>query len=292
MKCEAKDNRANRGLHPVCMLMDNGSLRPQPTLRLRSIAGKLSAQSEIRVAPVSILHSNRVHPSKLEGERAEVAASFIDMALAAGERDFVCLPFFLGPSLALTEYLPQLFKERLAEHPDLRYVIADPIAGAQVTSPDSRMIEALARRVEDVIEINHWQRPAVALVDHGTPVRAVNQVREATADALAQCLGERVSAVKGFAMERKPGEDYAFNEPMLENLRDVPGFQTGPVVVAMFFLLEGRHAGPEGDVAAICADVTERNPQAGPIRMTALLGSTDWLVPLLADRLEAALRLR
>jgi sirohydrochlorin ferrochelatase len=271
------------------MLMDNGSLRPQPTLRLRAIAEKVNQAAGVKVAPVSILHSDRVHPSKLNDERAQVAASFIDHALAVGERNFIGLPLFLGPSLALTEYLPMLFEERRVRYPDLRYTVAAPLAGIDPIRPEPRMVEALAERVRELITSRGWQRPAVALVDHGTPVRAVNQVRETAARALADCLGNTVAAVRGCAMERKPDEAYAFNEPMLEDIRSVPGFESGPIVVAMFFLLEGRHAGAEGDVAGICADVCERYPEAGPMAMTDLLGSTDWLVPVLAERLQAAL---
>jgi sirohydrochlorin ferrochelatase len=276
-------------MQPTCMLMDNGSLRAQPTLRLREIAEKITLATGLPVAPVSVLHSDRVHPSKLNDERAQVAASYMDKALAAGQRSFLCLPFFLGPSLALTEYLPMLFEERREHYPDLQYTVAAPLAGADPLRPEPRMVEALAERVRELIASRGWQRPAVALVDHGTPVRAVNQVRETAARALADCLGDTVATVRGCAMERKPDEAYAFNEPMLEDIRSVPGFESGPIVVAMFFLLEGRHAGAEGDVAGICADVCERYPEAGPMAMTALLGSTDWLVPVLAERLQSAL---
>ncbi len=271
------------------MLMDNGSLRPQPTLRLRAIAEKVSHAAAVKVAPVSILHSDRVHPSKLNNERAQVAASFIDHALAAGERNFICLPLFLGPSLALTEYLPMLFDERRVHYPDLRYTVAAPLAGEDPEHLDPRLAEALAIPVRELITSCGWQHPAVALVDHGTPVRAVNEVRETAARALANSLGDAVAVVRGAAMERKLDAAYAFNEPMLEDIRRVPGFESGPIVVAMFFLMEGRHAGAEGDVAGICSDVCQRFPDAGPMAMTDLLGSTDWLVPVLVDRLQTAL---
>jgi sirohydrochlorin ferrochelatase len=276
-------------MQPICMLLDNGSLRPQPTLRLRSIAEKLSLASGVRVEPVSILHSDRVSPIKLNGESAQVAAAFIDKAIAAGQRRFVCLPLFIGPSLALTEYLPMLFEQRRGNCPDLCYSIAAPLAGEDPEAIDARMVAALVERVDAVMQVNRWQHPAVALVDHGTPVAAVNRVRESMAKALAEHFCRRGMAVKGFAMERKPGAAYAFNEPMLEAIRSVAGFEKGPIVVAMFFLLEGRHAGAEGDVAGICADVCARYPDAGPIAMTDLLGSSDWLVPLLLDRLKACL---
>jgi sirohydrochlorin ferrochelatase len=271
------------------MLMDNGSLRPQPTLRLRAIAEKVSQAAGLKVAPVSILHSDRVHPSKLNDERAQVAASFIDHALAAGERNFICLPLFLGPSLALTEYLPMLFEERRARYPDLHFTVAAPLAGEDPERLDPRLAEALAERVESVMHTRKWQRPAVALVDHGTPVLEVNRIRELAARALADCLGDKVTAVMGCAMERKPDDAFAFNEPMLENIRGVKGFERGPIIVAMFFLLEGRHAGPEGDVGGICAEVEKCSPAAGPMQMTDLLASTDWLVPVLVDRLQAVL---
>tara|TARA_R110002111_G_scaffold249775_2_gene313864 strand:- start:113 stop:514 length:402 start_codon:yes stop_codon:yes gene_type:complete len=130
----------------------------------------------------------------------------------------------------------------------------------------------------------------VALVDHGSPIIEVNRVRNAVAVQLAQELDLPTQSVLACSMERREGEAYAFNEPLLEKLGDQRGFTGGTLLLALFFLLPGRHAGAGGDVAEICdglvaAGAFER------IQATALLGAHPLLLDILEDRLNEALLL-
>jgi hypothetical protein len=122
----------------------------------------------------------------------------------------------------------------------------------------------------------------VALVDHGSPVREVAAVRDELARQLAEQLG-REFEVAAASMERRPEAEYDFCEPLLERLLARPGWDRGPVTVAMQFLLPGRHAGPDGDVAQIC----RRAEQAAPglrTQLTPLVAEHPLLVEILADR--------
>jgi len=130
-----------------------------------------------------------------------------------------------------------------------------------------------------------WQRPRVALVDHGSPLPEVAAVRDRLAGELGKVLGERVSAVAASSMERREGEAYAFNEPLLENLLETEGWSAGEVVVSLLFLSPGRHAGPEGDIAGICKRARERHPGLRT-RMTGLVGNHPAIIRLLQRRLE------
>ena len=47
------------------ILIDNGSLRPESTLTLRKIASKLSDLLNVKVNPVSLLHSTKVSSERL-----------------------------------------------------------------------------------------------------------------------------------------------------------------------------------------------------------------------------------
>jgi len=87
-------------------------------------------------------------------------------------------------------------------------------------------------------------------------------------------------------MERRPGAAYAFNEPLLENLLAQPGWRESAVIVGQLFLLPGRHAGPAGDVAEICARAEAGAPGLRT-RRTALLGEHPQLIDVLADRYRA-----
>jgi len=108
----------------------------------------------------------------------------------------------------------------------------------------------------------------------------VTAVRDHLAAQLRAVLGGEIEALIAASMERRDGDAYAFNEPLLATALRTPPFNTGEVIVALQFLSPGRHAGPEGDVAQICASakrdytglVTEMTePIAGDPRLAALL---------------------
>jgi sirohydrochlorin ferrochelatase len=113
-------------------------------------------------------------------------------------------------------------------------------------------------------------------------------VREHLARQLRTRLGPTVRGVLAASMERRPESEYDFNEPLLERAFDRPGFDAGPVIVAMLFLSPGRHAGPDGDIARICADAQQRHPGLR-IVMTDLVGRHPGLIPILVDRVRAGL---
>ena len=87
---------------PRCFLVDNGSLRASAILNLRRIASALSEESGHPILPVSLLHSRKVDPEELNGEPAETLERALVRFLEEGERDFLVVPLFFGPSQAIT----------------------------------------------------------------------------------------------------------------------------------------------------------------------------------------------
>lgn len=278
---------AHRAKRLSVLLVDNGSLQPAATRQLRRVAAALGRRLHRRVEPVSLLHSNQVPAKKLGGRPAEILEPAIRRRIQAGGRDFVIVPLFIGPSRALTDYLPGRIEEWKRKHPGLRVRLAAPLA--------ARGDDCLARLLEDQVRAKltpAFRRggPArVALVDHGSPVKAVTQVRNRIAAQLRRRLGSRVAGVAPCSMERRPGAAQAFNEPLLENLLAAPPWNSGPVVVAQLFLLPGRHAGPDGDIAAIIRCAREKHPKLRAVRIK-LLGDHSGLIAILAGRLHAAVR--
>jgi len=90
-------------------------------------------------------------------------------------------------------------------------------------------------------------------------------------------------------MERRAGEEYAFSRPLLEERLRQPPCDGGPVVVLLQFLSAGRHAGPEGDVAAICAAAEAERPGLSTA-MTEPLAEDPRVIAVLADRFAQALQ--
>lgn len=271
---------------PIVFLVDNGSLRPQATLGLRCLAEGLTRRTALRVQAVSLLHSHKIAADKLNGTPATIVKRRLRECLRAGHREFICLPLFLGPSLAITDYLPQVVDELSGEYPDLKVRIASVLAGEDYDIPDPRIAQMLADQVR---ALQPSPTTKVALVDHGSPIIEVNRVRNAVARQLTSELD--VSSVLPCSMERREGSAYAFNDPLLEKLGSVDDFAGGGLILAMFFLLPGRHAGEGGDVAEICEGLIAEGTFE-QIQNTPLLGEHPMLLEVLEDRLQEAMARR
>jgi sirohydrochlorin ferrochelatase len=269
--------------------MDNGSLRPEAIRKLRVLTAALGRRLGRKVEPVSLLHSNTVPMDKLGGRKAEILEPAVLRRAEAGARDFVIVPLFFGRSRALTEYIPERHALWKKTYPDLHVRLAAPLAAAG----DERLARLLEEQVRAKLTSSflRGEKAQVALVDHGSPAKAVTQVRNRLAGQLRRRLGRSVARVAAGSMERRPGAAYAFNEPLLENLLATAPWNAGPVVVAQLFLLPGRHAGPAGDIAAICRRAREKNPRLRTVR-AKLLGDHPGLIEILADRFRAAARRR
>ena len=271
------------------LLVDNGSLQPAATWRLRKIATALGKRLARKVDPVSLLHSNQVPARKLGGRKAEILKVAVLHRLQRGAREFVIVPLFVGRSRALTEFIPELIEQWRRHSAGMRVRVAAPLAA----TGDDRLARILEKEVRAKLTQGFLRgQPArVALVDHGSPVRAVTQVRNRLAAQLRRRLGAKVAGVAPCSMERRPGAAYAFNEPLLETLLATAPWNSGPVIVAQLFLLPGRHAGPGGDVERICRRARKSSPSLRT-RRTALLGGHTALVKVLADRYHATIRPR
>ncbi len=270
---------------PTVFLTDNGSLRASSTLSLRKIAAALETRTGQDIAPVSLLHSSRVDPSELGGEPAEVLERAVLRRLEEGEKDFVVLPLFFGPSRALTDYLPKRLAFIRTKFPDACVRVAPPLFDSR-QGTDSRLARILKERVVEVLTPE--EKLPVVLVDHGSPAPEVTYVRNFIAGQLSIMLADCASRVIAASMERRPGDEYRFSGPLLEEVLQQDGFNKGKVVVAMLFLSPGRHAGEGGDVVDICKRCQLENPSLSP-SMTQLVGNHPQVIEILADRLHQTL---
>lgn len=245
------------------------------------LAATLTQRVGEPVLPVSLLHSSAVPPEELDGVAAEIFEPALHVRLAEGRTEFLVVPLFFGPSRALTDYLPARVAHLQRRYPELRVKVA-PVLFAE---GDRRLAEILADNVRSVAGSEFAKPRRVALVDHGSPVRAVTAVRDALAQQLAELLGADTE-VAPCSMERREGSEYDFNEPLLAKLLAHAEWGSGPVTVAMQFLLPGRHAGPKGDVAQICAAARAERPQL-TTQLTPLVAEHPRLLEILADRWRA-----
>ena len=205
--------------------------------------------------------------------------------LEAGEREFTVIPFFFGPTGAILDYLPKRLAQLRKKFGDFAIHRIPFLYDETEETGNDGLVSILADNIRATMFRSQIVHPKVALVDHGSPLKSVTDVRNRISVLLQKHMGSEVAELSPASMERRPGEAYAFNEPLLENLLLQDGWSDATVVISMLFLSPGRHAGPEGDVAAICARAESRSPEL-VTRMTDLVGTHPQIVELLATRLK------
>ena len=275
------------------LLFDNGSLRPEVTLALRVLAKNLSSRLSIPVEAVSLLHSHKIDKINLGGEPAMIIRRRLKLAIANKERRFICLPLFLGPSLAITDYLRKLIHEFVGIYPEIDVRVAPPLAGWNVDMPDIRLVEILKEHVIRELDKNTLKGPIkVALLDHGSPIEKLAVLRNCVADKLRYEFNKKGVEIIACSMERREGEQFAFNDPLLEtiDLSQDGNRKLGSLVVAMFFLMPGRHAGKGGDVDRILEDLVQRG-NINDYKKSALIGEHPLIYSILEERVEQAISL-
>lgn len=267
------------------VLVDNGSLRPQATLNLRRLAHALSQATGETVEAASLLHSFKIPPEQLDGHKAVTLGPLAERHAAQGVTELLILPFFFGPSQALTHYLPERLAEVQASYPQLAVKVALPLVDSQAPV-DLRLAKLLADNVHE--RMVGLSQPKVVLVDHGSPIPEVTAVRNYLAGQLSVLLADEASCVTFASMERRDGEAYRFNDPLLEDLLASPALANSDVILSMLFLSPGRHAGEGGDIAEICERAMAHSPGLNVVT-TRLVGENDAIVNILVTRLQQVL---
>lgn len=271
-----------------CLITDNGSYRPEATLSLRSLASRLGQRVDCPIHPVSLLHSTKISPDKLDGVPAEIFEPFIKKKREEGYNRFHVTPMFFGPSAAIKEYMPQRVEELKSNGwPELEVQIA-PCVVETLDPSETRMAQILVDHIHAARERESYSSPSVAVVDHGAPRIKVTEVRNHLASQVRDLLSsDEFPHVVACSMERREGDEYAFNEPLLESIIGSEGFRD-EVIVSMLFASPGRHAGPGGDVAQICEEAAQTHPNLRWC-MTELVAGHDGIIDILAERFEEGL---
>ena len=252
------------------LLVDNGSYEPAATLGLRDLAKSVSFLTKQEVRPVSTMHSTKIDPALLGGVPAIIFEGAVQQAKADGIDELVVLPLFIGPSRAITEYLPKVFAD--AQPGAMKLTIRQPLFGDDGFE--------LTGMLADNLRETGWTKGSgtVLLCDHGSPIPEVTACRNALATSLRNELGLKPEELIACSMERREGAEYDFNEPLLEHaLQNAKG----DAVILMLFLLPGRHAGGDGDVATIAK---EHAPAGLRWKLSPLLGTHPALPALLFRR--------
>lgn len=268
------------------LLIDNGSKRADATLSLRRIASQLADRIAEPVHPVSLLHADQVSPAALDGRPADTFEPFMRRRLADGVKCFLIVPHFFGPSRAISDYIPEKLSALRDEFGPFDVRVARALCPLPEGEP--QLVEILFDHIQQTAATHEIGLNRVMLVDHGSPIPAVNDVRRWLAFRLGQRLLEQPGLkidLQEAVMERRTGAHYDFNGDLLEDrLRALAEEESSsPVILAMLFLSPGRHAGPGGDIAEICEGV-EREFRGFRAYPSPLVGAHPTLTKILAER--------
>ncbi|MDX1335081.1 MAG: CbiX/SirB N-terminal domain-containing protein [Gammaproteobacteria bacterium] len=270
------------------LLVDNGSRRANATQNLRRLAGLLSERTGQNIHPVSLQHADKIPADKLDGNPALTFEPFMRSCLENGERDFIVLPLFFGPSRALSRFIPdhvETFKQEFGEF-NLR--VTDVLCPLPKGEP--RLTKILHECITGITTEAKLETAQVILVDHGSPIPEVTAVRNQLAEELRKLLDKTITLSEA-VMERREGKEYDFNGVLLEDLMKEYAEQKPDqaIILSMLFLLPGRHAGHGGDIDAICHSILQDYPQL-KIYMTPLVGDHPGIIDILQLRLEECLQ--
>jgi hypothetical protein len=263
------------------VLVDNGSVEAAAHEALRSAAAAIGSLAKVRVEAVSWKHSNRIEPSSLSGGRAWTLAPWVRAQVAAGEKEFLFIPFFISPQGAIGSSLRSDLELLRADTGPFDFSFTEGLSSLLA------LPSIVADRVRAVVSEHSLARPPVIVVDHGGPSRISAGIRDGVADAVRTELGEGVLSVRAASMESPEGPEFDFNRPLLSDILSDPSVQ-GDVVVSPLFLSPGRHAGPKGDLAQI-AEEAERAKPGLRCLFTGLVGSHPLATETLAGALLRAL---
>lgn len=268
----------------IIALVDNGSLVPAAHLHLRAVAAALSERTGARVHAVSWKHSDRLPAAALEGRPADTLAAWMRRQFAAGEREFVFVPFFISAQGAIGSALRADVENLRAELTGLDYAFTRGLAAPGQVGDLATIVVAQTRAT---IAERGLRRPNAIVVDHGGPSRESAMIRDEIAAAVRAQLASEIGELAAASMEGAP---HAHNRPLLADQLAAPGFARGDVVVAPLFLSPGRHAGPRGDLAQIARRAARASGASQRCHFTGLVGTHPRTIELLAGALREALR--
>lgn len=271
---------------PVILLCDNGSTQPSATLQLRRLAQQLSQQSGQTIHPVSLQHANRIAASQLQGEPAQVFSEFMQQQLSTGENEFILLPVFFGKSKALTSFVPDEASKLRQKYGDFSLRLAEVIYPLPEGEP--LLVDIIHDHIQQTAALHNLPLHNLVLVDHGSPIPRVTEVRQDLTQRVQSRLADATSLQQA-VMERREGREYDFNGDLLEHwLTQKAEAGAKSALVIMMFFLAGRHAGENGDIVQICDAVMQQHP-GFKVAISPLIAEHPAFVNILQLRLQGVL---
>ena len=270
---------------PTILLVDNGSRRAESVLSLRGIAAELGRQADLAIHPVSLQHADKIPSETLDGTPAETFTPFLRQRLEQGDREFLVLPLFFGPSRALTSFITEQTTALQSDFGHFNLSLASVLCPLPAGEP--RLADIL---FDQIVAASPGHPPSrVVLVDHGSPIPEVTAVRSYLATQLRNRLEPDTELFEA-VMERRNNPSFDFNGELLETVLNSAATKdaNSPITLSLLFMSPGRHAGQGGDIETICEKVRQQHPGI-QISISPLVGAHPTLIEIWNHRLRASL---
>ncbi|NQU39451.1 MAG: hypothetical protein HQ523_05815 [Lentisphaerae bacterium] len=277
--------------HTICILVDNGSIRAEAALFTRKLARELGAAAGLTVQATSLAHSDRIDLAELEQCSVPLLTPLLEeCGRSANLQRILVLPLMLATGGAVYRKTQAAVEAAALAFADTTFLLGDGLLSEDETVPGG-MVRILADGVRATVHREQLTRPIVVVVDHGSPERAAAEARNEVGSRMAHELNDTVSGVVVASMERRDGEAYDFNEPLLRAaLSELAVAGRTDVVLVRLFLQPGRHSGVDGDIDRICEAVIRDHPDLR-LHHPARALPTERLIPLLMARLDRLQRM-
>lgn len=247
----------------ICLLVDNGSVRDHAALFTRKLAEKIQQASSEKVLAVSLDHSFRIPVEKLNGIPVPILNALLsELAEQSSLKTLTILPLLMVGGGAIYQKLQAQVDVFRSRRPDVTVKMAKALIDPNETSAFS--IPALmVKNIEATLAQTAEVRPDVIVVDHGSPVQVASEMRNWVAQEVEKRLDPGTfGCVMAASMERRPGENYDFNEPLLQTaLQQCADRGVDMVVISKLFLQPGKHSGKKGDIDGIVQNFQKTNQQ-------------------------------
>lgn len=244
----------------VVVLADNGSVKPYAPLMTRKLAQQLQEEIGVKTIPASLAHSGRIPVDRLNGQPVALVKPLLQELSMSGIEEVIILPFMLASGGAIHRKLAAEVEIASNSFAETKFELAQAILSDSDQNPHP-IVPMFVEHIESTIQEKSLDRPRVILVDHGSPRRESADLRNSVGKQLKDSLGERIEGLIAASMERRPGAEYDFNEPMLKKVLEESAEERKTIVLARLFLQPGKHSGKKGDVDEICEEVFRRFPE-------------------------------
>lgn len=117
------------------LIVDHGSRRREANDMLPKLAAMLRKKSDFRI----VFHAH------MELAKPSIQQAF-DACVAAGAKEIIVHPYFLGPGRHSTHDIPRMVAEAAAKHPGVSFLVTEPLG------LHAKIGEVILERVSESLE--------------------------------------------------------------------------------------------------------------------------------------------